>query len=249
MKEHREFVVGKLEVLTNRFIQGIRSNLHCFPPSLARLLRTIYSLLMSSGRAEPKEVNAVCVDIIFDLFICPAMVDPNPVGIIDTPISYIARSNLMQVAQILQVLALWKWEEIDPKLMDLYARFDKEVMSSLLESILKAGETAGSDEDAHQDRGTSAEGGAGSSGGAGPPVRTEEFSAETGVGGGGLLSRLAVLMTREELENVVTFLRIIRDSRGDVEEARDLASLLAPLPESMPDFAAATSTAKTNNVV
>ena len=53
---------------------------------------------MSSGHAEPREVNAVCVDVIFYLFICPAMVDPNPVGIIDTPISYIARSNLMQVS-------------------------------------------------------------------------------------------------------------------------------------------------------
>ena len=82
---------------------GIKNNLHCFPPSLARLLRSMYSHLVSSGRAEPKEVNAVCVDVVFDLFICPAMVDPNPVGIIDTPISYIARSNLMQVAQILQV--------------------------------------------------------------------------------------------------------------------------------------------------
>jgi hypothetical protein len=30
-----------------------------------------------------------------------------------------------QVAQILQVLAMWKWEEIDPRLMDLYSRFDK----------------------------------------------------------------------------------------------------------------------------
>lgn len=56
-----------------------------------------FMLQMSSGRAEPREVNAVCVDVIFYLFICPAMVDPNPVGIIDTPISYIARSNLMQV--------------------------------------------------------------------------------------------------------------------------------------------------------
>ena len=41
-----------------------------------------------------KEAYAVCVDVVFDLFICPAMVDPNPVGIIDTPVSYVARSNL-----------------------------------------------------------------------------------------------------------------------------------------------------------
>ena len=55
---------------------------------------------MSSGHAEPRDVNAVCVDVIFYLFICPAMVDPNPVGIIDTPISYVARSNLMQVKKM-----------------------------------------------------------------------------------------------------------------------------------------------------
>lgn len=65
-----------------------------------------------------------------------AIVDPNPVGIIDTPISYIARSNLMQIAQILQVLALWKWEEIDPRLSDLYSRFDKDALSSVLEAML-----------------------------------------------------------------------------------------------------------------
>ena len=110
----------------NRFIAGIRQNLQSFPPSLARLLRTMYTLLVSSGRADQKEAYAVCVDVVFDLFICPAMVDPNPVGIIDTPVSYVARSNLMQVAQILKMIALTKWEEIgDERLTDLYSRFDK----------------------------------------------------------------------------------------------------------------------------
>ena len=107
-----------------RFIVGIRQNLQSFPSSLARLLRTMYTLLMSSGRcADQKEAYAVCVDVVFDLFICPAMVDPNPVGIIDTPVSYVARSNLMQVAQILKMIALMKWEEIsDERLHDLYSR-------------------------------------------------------------------------------------------------------------------------------
>ena len=73
--------------------------------------------------ALQKEAYAVCVDVVFDLFICPAMVDPNPVGIIDTPVSYVARSNLMQVAQILKMIALMKWEEIsDERLHDLYSR-------------------------------------------------------------------------------------------------------------------------------
>ena len=141
LKSHRSFIVNKLVHLTSNFIKGIRENLHCFPPSLARLLRAMYSLLMSSGKAEPKEVHAVCVDAIFTLFICPAMVDPNPVGIIDTPISYIARSNLMQVAQILQVLAMGRFEdatiETNPA-HDLYSKFEKEVVSSLLEAMLES---------------------------------------------------------------------------------------------------------------
>ena len=116
----------------HRFIAGIRQNLQSFPPSLARLLRTMYTLLVSSGRADQKEAYAVCVDVVFDLFICPAMVDPNPVGIIDTPVSYVARSNLMQVAQILKMIALTKWEEIgDERLTDLYSRFDKVRSSEL----------------------------------------------------------------------------------------------------------------------
>ena len=141
LKAHRIFIVEKLVKLTNNFIRGIRENLHCFPPSLARLLRAMYSLLMSSGKAETKEVHAVCVDAIFTLFICPALVDPNPVGIIDTPISYIARSNLMQVAQILQVLAMGKLEDATTEsnpAHDLYSKFEREVVSSLLEAMLES---------------------------------------------------------------------------------------------------------------
>ena len=101
----------------------------------------MYTMLMAN-KVEPRLVNAVCVDVLFSLFICPAIVDPNPVGIIDTPISYVARSNLMQVAQILQVLALWKWEEIDPRLMDLYSRFDKDTLGTVLEAMLDLGTDA-----------------------------------------------------------------------------------------------------------
>ncbi len=216
MREHREFIVSKLESITNRFIDGIRSNLHCFPPSLARLLRTMYSLLMSSGRAEPREVNAVCVDVIFDLFLCPAMVDPNLVGIIDTPISYIARSNLMQVAQILQVLALWKWEEIDPRLMDLYSRFDKEAMSSVLESMLEAGEITEEEEEAGADSG-----------------RQSDTNG---------LSRLSVLMTPNQLEELINFLRTLRESDSEVVDVTELTSLLAPLPQTLPGSTSVKST-------
>lgn len=67
----------------------------------------------------------MCSDLVFAFFICPAIVNPEPYGITDAPISDIASFNLMQVAQILQVLAMSKWEEINPKLMDLYGKFEK----------------------------------------------------------------------------------------------------------------------------
>merc|ERR1712223_1531644 len=140
LKQHREFICQKLEVLTNNFIEGIKQNVHCFPLSLARLLKAVYGVLMAK-KVEPRLVNAVCVDVLFSSFICPAIVDPNPVGIIDTPISYIARSNLMQVAQILQVLAMGKLEdaitESNPA-HDLYSKFEREVVSSLLEAMLES---------------------------------------------------------------------------------------------------------------
>nr|KAI8732272.1 GTPase-activating protein and VPS9 domain-containing protein 1-like [Biomphalaria glabrata] len=41
------------------------------------------------------------------------------------------------MAQIIQVLAISQWEEIDPKLRDLYGRYDKGCMSSVLDMFLE----------------------------------------------------------------------------------------------------------------
>lgn len=76
-------------------------------------------------------------DLVFTHFICPAMVNPEPYGITDAPISYISRFNLIQVARIIQMLALVKFQEIDSKLHDLYNLFDQNCISSLLDSILQ----------------------------------------------------------------------------------------------------------------
>lgn len=68
---------------------------------------------------------AIATDLVFTHFICPAIVNPEPYGITDAPISYIARFNLIQVAQILQMLAMRRYEGVDPKVEDLYSQFDK----------------------------------------------------------------------------------------------------------------------------
>lgn len=76
-------------------------------------------------------------DLVFTHFICSAMVNPEPYGIIDTPISYISRFNLIQVARIIQMLALMKYQDVDTKVNDLYSLFDKECVSNLLDTILQ----------------------------------------------------------------------------------------------------------------
>ena len=70
LKQHRDSIWGKLEVLTSNFIDGIKENVHCFPLSLARLLKAMYNMLMAK-KVEPRVVNAVCVDVLFSSFICP----------------------------------------------------------------------------------------------------------------------------------------------------------------------------------
>ncbi|KAL4218738.1 GTPase-activating protein and VPS9 domain-containing protein 1 [Mactra antiquata] len=137
LAKYRNTIVDKLVLMANRFIVSIKNNMHCFPPSLAWIISQVYQTLAKTGKVEMGEVRAVCADLVFALFICPAICDPEPHGITtDVPISIIARHNLMQVAQIIQVLAISQWEEIDPKLHDLYGKFEKGCMSTLLDTLL-----------------------------------------------------------------------------------------------------------------
>ena len=125
-KTYRDFVNNKLFKLTERFINGIRNSMYCFPPSLSWIVTQLYNSVLKAGHADESEARKLCLDLVFASFICPAICDPEPYGITsDAPISYIARHNLMQVAQILQVLAFSTLEEIDPKYRDLYGKFNK----------------------------------------------------------------------------------------------------------------------------
>ena len=95
-------------------------------------------------------------------------------------------------------------------------------MSSVLEAMLEAGDVpeggggvgaAGLAEDcwSNSDGGSSGEGVAGG-------------------GGGGGLSRLAVLMTRRQLETVVGFFRSLRELAPPDVDLGELGALLDPLP-------------------
>ncbi|CAI9718090.1 GTPase-activating protein and VPS9 domain-containing protein 1-like isoform X2 [Octopus vulgaris] len=138
LQNYRNFIVDKLVTLSNRFISAIKNNMYCFPISLSWLVSQIYQLLSKSGKHSAAEVRAVCADLVFALFICPAIWDPAPYGIMsDVPISHIARHNLMQIAQIIQVLAFSQTDDIPPKFSDLYDKFDKGCLSGLIDIMLE----------------------------------------------------------------------------------------------------------------
>ncbi|XP_046579277.1 LOW QUALITY PROTEIN: GTPase-activating protein and VPS9 domain-containing protein 1-like [Haliotis rubra] len=137
VQNYRKFIVDKLVLLCTRFINSIKSNIHCFPASISWIVAQVFQTLTKGNKLSTGEVRATCADLIFALFICPAICDPEPYGITsDVPISHIARHNLMQMAQIVQVLAISQWDEIDPKLRDLYGRFEKGCMSSFLDCLV-----------------------------------------------------------------------------------------------------------------
>ncbi|XP_041370406.1 GTPase-activating protein and VPS9 domain-containing protein 1-like [Gigantopelta aegis] len=137
LQNYRKFIVDKLVLLSNRFISSIKVNLQSFPSSLSWLVGQVFQSLTKSTKVSSGEARATCADLVFAMFICPAICDPEPYGITsDVPISHIARHNLMQMAQIIQVLAISHPEEIDPKTRDLYGRFEKGCMSSFLDALV-----------------------------------------------------------------------------------------------------------------
>ncbi|GLH08502.1 Uncharacterized protein GBIM_13724 [Gryllus bimaculatus] len=204
LAEYRKWTIGCLVRVTNRFVSSIRENMHCFPTSVRWLVRQIAGLLTQTGNIEPKEVHAICTDLIFTHFICPAMVNPEPYGITDAPISYIARFNLIQVAQIVQTLAMTRYEEVSSKVADLYSHFEKDCVSSILDIMLD---------------------------GVGATVNEEPATIEGGKLQG--LVRSCALFTEQELQNLIHFLQSVASSEADdTVDKKQLRALLIQLPSS-----------------
>ena len=126
IRQYREVTNKKLVMITERFILSIKNNMYCFPQSLSWIISQLYLILSQTKSISGSEAKAMCADLVLALFICPAICDPEPYAITtDAPISYIARHNLMQVAQILQVLAISTLEEVDARQRDIYSMFGK----------------------------------------------------------------------------------------------------------------------------
>ncbi|XP_070532532.1 GTPase-activating protein and VPS9 domain-containing protein 1-like [Ptychodera flava] len=134
-----EVNVDQLVNHCNRFIQSLKDNMYCFPQSLDWIVKQIYKIVTQAGKSKAEEVRAMCVDMLLLLFVCPAIVNPEPYGITsDILISDVARFNLMQVAQILQALAMKMYTAGDGRGSDICSRFSKDCMSSFLDSMINS---------------------------------------------------------------------------------------------------------------
>ncbi|XP_077267366.1 GTPase-activating protein and VPS9 domain-containing protein 1-like isoform X3 [Temnothorax americanus] len=207
LQRYRLWTVNSLYRITQRFIVNIRDTIHCFPTSVCWLVRQMAGLLSKNGNVDPKEVHAMCTDLVFTYFICPAIVNPEPYGITDAPISYVARFNLMQVGQILQMLSLQKYQSIDNKVIDLYKKFEKDSVSSIIDSMLD-----GATEELEEEP---------------TIIDNNKFQG---------LSRSAALFTESELNSLITFLNTIAgDNTGETIsrnsfDRKQLAEMLSQLP-------------------
>ncbi|GBP08296.1 GTPase-activating protein and VPS9 domain-containing protein 1 [Eumeta japonica] len=135
VSRYRKWIIQALFNLTNRFIESLKENWPNFPVAIAWIVQQIVHLLKKHSRLSEKELHALCTDLILNHFICPAIVNPEAHGVVEVPVSYVARFNLIQVAQIIQMLCLSRFQEVEPKLRDLYGKFERSCIWSLVETV------------------------------------------------------------------------------------------------------------------
>ncbi|MFH4979772.1 hypothetical protein AB6A40_006481 [Gnathostoma spinigerum] len=136
---HRKIIESKLISIGNRFINGITQAMTCFPQSLSWLVRQLRNVLMERKKVGSEQACLICTDLIFTYLICPAITNPETLGVIsDTPVSYIARFNLMQVGQILQTLALSPFEQPQSQLAYFYSKFDQHAVAEIVQTVVSS---------------------------------------------------------------------------------------------------------------
>lgn len=136
VRKFHDETVNKLFTLALQFIKSLCRNWIIFPSTIRWLMQTMFKLLQQKN-FDRKTINEILTDMVFGHFICPAIVSPDLYGISDAPISENARFNLIQIGQVLQMLALVRNREVDGKFVALFRRFDQNVVSLLMEQLLE----------------------------------------------------------------------------------------------------------------
>ncbi|KAH1022384.1 hypothetical protein HUJ04_011797 [Dendroctonus ponderosae] len=117
--EYRNDVASKLAQFTNSFVQSLLENVCSFPRALAWIAFHIYKMIENNYCA--KEANSIITELLFTLFICPVIVDPEQYGIANAVTSEMVRHNLIQ--------------GIDKKYLDIFENVDKNSMSNFVELL------------------------------------------------------------------------------------------------------------------
>lgn len=137
IQQFHNSTLSSLHETSMLFIQSLLDHWTLFPSTLRWVLQTMRHLLKSVHIHE-NVVNDILVDMAFTNFICIAIVSPDLIGIADASISENARYNLIQIGQILQMLALNKHENIDQKYEGLVAYFQANVVADLMDQLLES---------------------------------------------------------------------------------------------------------------
>lgn len=136
VRKFHEDTLNCLHLLANKFIKSLSMNWAIFPVTIRWLVQTMNKLLQQQN-FDQKVINEILTDMVFGHFICPAVVSPDLYGISDAPVSETARFNLIQIGQILQMLALRKHQDIEGKFQELYRKLDKNIVNNLMEQLLE----------------------------------------------------------------------------------------------------------------
>ncbi|XP_049886580.1 GTPase-activating protein and VPS9 domain-containing protein 1 [Pectinophora gossypiella] len=132
---YRKWIVQSLYNLTSKFIASLREHWPNFPATIAWIVQQMVHLLKQHSRTTDRDLHAICTDVVFNHFICPAIVNPEAHGVVEVPVSYIARFNLIQIAQIIQMLCLARYQEVESKVRDVYNKFERSCVWSLAEAL------------------------------------------------------------------------------------------------------------------
>uniref|UniRef100_A0A336LMC6 CSON005629 protein n=1 Tax=Culicoides sonorensis TaxID=179676 RepID=A0A336LMC6_CULSO len=200
----------KLFELTNRFVKSLTENWLLFPSPLSWLIQKLcFSLKQANFKEE--ETYMILTDMIFTNFIIPAVVSPDLYGIIDTQIDLVAQFNLIQIGQILQMLALHKYQPIETKMKQFYDKFDQNAIPNLVHQLMP------------QDYG----------------IFHQNLCASLFSAGQTNIHRDKLLISRTELNLLLDFLRTVIENDGtsiNSKSKKELVSILEKLPNKIEEI-------------
>uniref|UniRef100_H2ZEQ6 VPS9 domain-containing protein n=1 Tax=Ciona savignyi TaxID=51511 RepID=H2ZEQ6_CIOSA len=134
LKQHVDRTEQALMDICSTFVDSLLRTMNCFPQSLGWVISRAFHIVKDSGLISESEARSLSADFLLHQFVCPA-VNPELYGVIeDVPLSDLTRFNLMQIAQVLQVMA--HWNKSSQQNDSFYSKLDKGPMQRLIDTVI-----------------------------------------------------------------------------------------------------------------